>query len=49
MDLVLRQKDVAEMLGINEDTVRNWEANRVVPSGRLVKRVERFLTTKDTY
>jgi hypothetical protein len=39
MDLGLRQKDVAALLGINKDTVRNWEA----PSARLVRMAEALL------
>jgi DNA-binding XRE family transcriptional regulator len=31
LDLGLRQRDVADLLGVHETTVYNWERNRTVP------------------
>jgi DNA-binding transcriptional regulator YiaG len=36
LDLNLRQVDLAKLLGVTEDTIRNWEKNRSIPNnGRL--------------
>ncbi len=32
LDLGLRQKDVAKQLGVNQDTIRNWEVGRAAPA-----------------
>lgn len=32
LDLGLRQKDVAKQLGVNKDTIRNWEVGRASPA-----------------
>ena len=39
LDLRLLQADVAERLGTTEQTIRNWEANRVYPRGYVLARV----------
>ena len=41
--LRLRQRDVAVTLGVNRDTVRNWEADRSVPATRFRPTLIRFL------
>ena len=35
LDLGLRQKDVARLLGVDETTVYNWEGHRTSPLGRV--------------
>ncbi len=42
-ELGLRQKDVACRLGVNEDTILNWERGKTLPPVRLVPRIIRFL------
>ena len=37
------QKDVAELVGVCTDTVRNWEKNRSNPDLRALARVLEFL------
>ena len=39
----LRQKDIADQLGVDVVTVLNWERNKVEPLARLVPRIVRFL------
>jgi site-specific DNA recombinase len=39
----LLQRQVAEQLGVDQDTVRNWEANRVQPQFRFMPAIIRFL------
>jgi transcriptional regulator with XRE-family HTH domain len=46
LDLGLYQKDVAEMLGVSEDTICYWENVRVKPSQRLLPRILSFLATR---
>jgi len=43
MDLGLYQRQVAELLGVTEDTVCYWENNRVTASRGLLPRVLHFL------
>ena len=43
LDLGLLQKDVAQRLGVNIDTVTNWELNRTEPALRFIARIIRFL------
>ena len=43
MDLGSLQREVEEIIGVCADTVRSWEANRTVPSGRRLPSVRRFL------
>lgn len=43
LDLGLRQKKVAERLGVDKDSVYNWETNRYSPSLRVVPRIIQFL------
>ncbi len=43
MDLRLRQKDVAEELGVNKDTIRNWEMERAAPALWQWPGIVRFL------
>ena len=41
--LKLRQKDVAERIGVDVTSVCNWEANRTAPDSRVVPAVVEFL------
>ena len=43
LDLTLRQKDVAEIIGCNEMTVVNWEKGHSQPRINLMARVTKFL------
>lgn len=43
LDIGLRQRDVADLLGVAKDTVRNWEMNRTRPSGCFLVRLGAFL------
>jgi transcriptional regulator with XRE-family HTH domain len=43
MDLGLLQKDVARQIGLNKDTIHNWEMNRTVPEVRVIPKVIDFL------
>jgi len=43
MDLGLFQKEVAEIIGVNEQTINNWETGKFSPAKRFKKRIERFL------
>jgi transcriptional regulator with XRE-family HTH domain len=43
LDLGLRQKDVARLLGVTEDSVCYWESGRVRPSSRMIRRIQDFL------
>jgi transcriptional regulator with XRE-family HTH domain len=45
LDLGLRQKDVARMLGVDEMTVNNWERKRTKPADRMLPKVKLFLGT----
>jgi DNA-binding XRE family transcriptional regulator len=39
----LRQRDVARQIGVNKDTIHNWEMNRTVPEVRVIPKVIDFL------
>lgn len=43
MDRGLRQKEVAEELGVHPDTVKNWENGRSEPTLKAVPKVLEFL------
>jgi transcriptional regulator with XRE-family HTH domain len=43
LDLGLRQKDVARQIGVNKDTIHNWETNRTAPEVRLIPHIIDFL------
>jgi transcriptional regulator with XRE-family HTH domain len=43
LDLGLRQKDVAQQLGVKTETVTNWEKNYTAPQLYLIPRVIQFL------
>jgi transcriptional regulator with XRE-family HTH domain len=43
LDLGLKQKEVARMLGVDEMTVNNWETNRRKPVVRFMPRIMEFL------
>ena len=38
----LKQVDLAKVLGVSDDMVRNWEKGRTVPSGKLLREIERY-------
>ena len=43
LDLKLLQKDVARMLGVDTNTVTNWEKNRCNPKLHLIPKLFKFL------
>ena len=43
LDLGLFQKDVAEIIGVDVNTITNWEKGRCKPSRRCLKKLEGFL------
>ena len=43
LDLGLLQKEVARLLGVDTDSVTNWEKNRYVPRRHLIPRIVEFL------
>ena len=55
LDLGLLQRDVAQQLGANPDTVKNWEMGYTAPALWFIPRIIRFLgyvpfdTTRDSF
>lgn len=43
MDLNLLQKDVANTVGVSEDSITNWENNRVIPQIQFYPKIIDFL------
>ena len=43
LDLGLRQRDVARQIGVNKDTIYNWETNRTAPEVRFIPGIIHFL------
>jgi len=43
LDLGLLQRDVAEIIGVTEVTISNWENNRNKPPSRFLKKITDFL------
>jgi transcriptional regulator with XRE-family HTH domain len=43
LDLNLLQKQVADQIGVHEQTVTNWEVNATVPEVRYMPEIIRFL------
>lgn len=43
LNLGLQQRDVAQKLGVNVNTVTNWELNRTQPAPRFIPGIIRFL------
>jgi transcriptional regulator with XRE-family HTH domain len=43
LNLEFRQRDVAGQIGVNKDTIYNWETNRTEPEVRLIPRIIDFL------
>ena len=37
------QRQAADIIGVDETTIYNWENNRVEPAVRLIPRIIRFL------
>ncbi len=43
LDLGLFRKEVAQLVGVNTTTIRNWEINRFTPKIRYIPRIIHFL------
>lgn len=43
MDLGLLQKQVAEQIGVDKDTIHNWETKKYSPYLRFIPRIIQFL------
>jgi transcriptional regulator with XRE-family HTH domain len=43
LDLGLLQRDVAAQIGVNKDTIYNWEMNRTEPEVRFIPKIINFL------
>jgi transcriptional regulator with XRE-family HTH domain len=43
LDLGLLQREVADRIGVNKDTIYNWETNRTEPEVRLIPHIIDFL------
>ena len=43
LDLGMLQRQAADIIGVDETTIYNWESNRVEPAARLIPRIIRFL------
>jgi DNA-binding XRE family transcriptional regulator len=43
LELGLYRREAADLLGVDETTVYNWESNRNAPSPEVVPRIEQFL------
>ena len=43
MDLGLLQRDLAEIIGVNECTIHNWECSHSRPHGLMIPKIIRFL------
>jgi DNA-binding transcriptional regulator YiaG len=41
----LKQRDIAEVLGVHVTTVRNWERGRASPCGEVVERIRSLIAT----
>jgi DNA-binding XRE family transcriptional regulator len=41
--LGLLQRDVARQIGVNKDTIYNWETNRTEPEVRMISHIIDFL------
>jgi transcriptional regulator with XRE-family HTH domain len=39
----MRQRDVARQIGVNKDTIHNWETNRTAPEVCLIPHIIDFL------
>jgi DNA-binding XRE family transcriptional regulator len=44
LELGLFRREVAEMIGVDETTIYNWESNRNAPAARVIRRVVEFLS-----
>ncbi len=42
----LKQVELAKVLGVSEDTVRNWEKGRTRPVGEFLRRIEGYFETQ---
>lgn len=45
-DMGFYQKDVAEILGVDVNTITLWEKNKHEPGKRFLKKIEEFLEKK---
>ena len=43
LELGLYQRQVAEVIGIDESTITNWEKNRTIPTLRCIPKIVEFL------
>jgi len=43
IELKLYQKELAILVGVSEDTIRNWESNRRVPRRKLLQKIKTIL------
>jgi DNA-binding XRE family transcriptional regulator len=43
LDLKLQQKEVADIIGVEEATIYNWENNRSSPAIRYLPKIREFL------
>lgn len=43
MDKGLLQRELAQLIGVTEDTVINWEIRDIKPVGRNLEKVREFL------
>ena len=48
-ELLISQKDLAEMLGVNYVTVSRWETGKLKPSFLTEKKLEKFCKDKKIY
>ena len=48
MDKGLFQRELAEQIGVTEDTVINWEIRDIKPVGRNLERVRGFIEKKES-
>jgi DNA-binding transcriptional regulator YiaG len=46
MDLGLKQKDVAKIIGTSPDTITNWERGRTQPDKKYHKKCKSFIKGK---
>ena len=43
IDLRMLQKDVANVIGVSEDCITNWENNRTIPQIQFMPKIIKFL------
>ena len=45
LDMGLFQKDIAEIIGLDVNTITNWEKGRTRPGERFIMDIERFIAS----